>query len=143
MKELRMALARPPRALHSEIQFEEHPYFGVSSQLLCANPASPENEETDPDYSSWQTAGRGSSVEPSERRRLRVGTSAARRDSRDLEIINRNADRLNAEAEDALEFQAPWNVDEWQRMTRYRCPLRRFPETQISLQLLEELARRA
>ena len=31
----------------------------------------------------------------------------AQRDARDLEIINRNADRLNAAAEDALEYQAP------------------------------------
>jgi orotidine-5'-phosphate decarboxylase len=32
----------------------------------------------------------------------------ADRDARDVEIINGNADKLNAEAEDALEYQAPW-----------------------------------
>jgi len=31
----------------------------------------------------------------------------AERDKRDLEIINRNATRLNREAEDGLEYQAP------------------------------------
>jgi metal-responsive CopG/Arc/MetJ family transcriptional regulator len=31
----------------------------------------------------------------------------ARRDARDLEIINRNAERLNREALDGLEYQAP------------------------------------
>ena len=31
----------------------------------------------------------------------------AKRDARELEIINRNAARLNANAEDGLEFQAP------------------------------------
>ena len=30
----------------------------------------------------------------------------ARRDSRDLQILNANADRLNAEAMDALQYQA-------------------------------------
>ena len=29
------------------------------------------------------------------------------RDARDVEIINRNAERLNAEAEDTLRYQAP------------------------------------
>jgi metal-responsive CopG/Arc/MetJ family transcriptional regulator len=29
------------------------------------------------------------------------------RDARDIEIINRNAERLNAEAEDTLRYQAP------------------------------------
>jgi hypothetical protein len=29
---------------------------------------------------------------------------------RDVEIINRNADWLNAEAEDVLEYQAPWDI---------------------------------
>jgi orotidine-5'-phosphate decarboxylase len=32
------------------------------------------------------------------------------RDSRDIENINRNADRLNAEAEDGLNDQAPWDI---------------------------------
>jgi metal-responsive CopG/Arc/MetJ family transcriptional regulator len=31
----------------------------------------------------------------------------AQRDARDLEIINRNAERLNREALDGLEYQAP------------------------------------
>jgi hypothetical protein len=31
----------------------------------------------------------------------------AHRDARDLEIINRNAERLNREAEDVLKYQAP------------------------------------
>jgi metal-responsive CopG/Arc/MetJ family transcriptional regulator len=31
----------------------------------------------------------------------------ARRDEREIAIINRNADRLNREAEDGLEYQAP------------------------------------
>jgi metal-responsive CopG/Arc/MetJ family transcriptional regulator len=31
----------------------------------------------------------------------------AERDARDFEIINRNAERLNRDAEDGLEYQAP------------------------------------
>lgn len=31
----------------------------------------------------------------------------AQRDARDVEIINRNAERLNRDAEDGLEYQAP------------------------------------
>ena len=31
----------------------------------------------------------------------------ARRDARDIELINRHADELNAEAEDVLRYQAP------------------------------------
>jgi metal-responsive CopG/Arc/MetJ family transcriptional regulator len=31
----------------------------------------------------------------------------AQRDARDIEIINRNAERLNRDAEDLLEYQAP------------------------------------
>lgn len=31
----------------------------------------------------------------------------AERDARDIEIINRNAERLNRDAEDGLEYQAP------------------------------------
>jgi metal-responsive CopG/Arc/MetJ family transcriptional regulator len=31
------------------------------------------------------------------------------RDARDLEIINRNAEQLNRDAEDGLEYQAPLN----------------------------------
>jgi len=34
----------------------------------------------------------------------------AERDARDIELINRNANELNAEAEDALSYQAP---EEW------------------------------
>jgi hypothetical protein len=36
----------------------------------------------------------------------------AQRDARDLELINRNADKLNADALDALEDQAPVDFDE-------------------------------
>jgi hypothetical protein len=32
--------------------------------------------------------------------------------ARDIERINAAADRLNAEAEDVLEYQAPWQDDE-------------------------------
>lgn len=32
--------------------------------------------------------------------------------ARDIERINAAADRLNAEAEDVLEYQAPWGNDE-------------------------------
>jgi metal-responsive CopG/Arc/MetJ family transcriptional regulator len=31
-----------------------------------------------------------------------------RRNERDLQILNKNADELNAEAADALAYQAPW-----------------------------------
>jgi len=41
-----------------------------------------------------------------------VERARAQRDARDIEIINRNADRLNADAEDALRYQAPWGVDD-------------------------------
>jgi metal-responsive CopG/Arc/MetJ family transcriptional regulator len=34
--------------------------------------------------------------------------SRQERDRRDVEIINRNADRLNSEAEDAMEYQQIW-----------------------------------
>ncbi len=34
----------------------------------------------------------------------------AQRDARDIEIINRHAERLNCDAEDGLEYQAP---EEW------------------------------
>ena len=34
----------------------------------------------------------------------------AQRDARDIELINRHADELNAEAEDVLSYQAP---EEW------------------------------
>jgi hypothetical protein len=33
----------------------------------------------------------------------------AERDARDIEIINQNADQLNADARDTLEYQAPEN----------------------------------
>ncbi len=36
----------------------------------------------------------------------------AQRDARDIELINRNADELNAEALDSLEYQAPVDFDE-------------------------------
>lgn len=32
----------------------------------------------------------------------------AKRNARDLELLNQAADRLNAEAEDVLDYQAPW-----------------------------------
>jgi orotidine-5'-phosphate decarboxylase len=41
-----------------------------------------------------------------------IDRAQAQRDARDIEIINRNADRLNAEAEDALDYQAPWSVQD-------------------------------
>ena len=41
------------------------------------------------------------------RRRARAAAQA-----RDIERINAAADRLNAEAEDVLEYQAPWSGDE-------------------------------
>ena len=44
-------------------------------------------------------------------RRSLTEQERAERDRREIEIINRNADRLNAEAEDALEYQAP--IDEY------------------------------
>jgi hypothetical protein len=34
--------------------------------------------------------------------------SRQERDRRDIEIINRNADRINREVEDALEYQQIW-----------------------------------
>ena len=40
-------------------------------------------------------------------RRHLLAQARTQRDKRDLEILNRNADRLNREAEDALELQAP------------------------------------
>lgn len=33
----------------------------------------------------------------------------ARRDARDLELLNQFADQLNVEAEDVLDYQAPWD----------------------------------
>lgn len=41
-----------------------------------------------------------------------VVQARAQRDARDLELINRNADILNADALDALEDQAPVDFDE-------------------------------
>ena len=32
----------------------------------------------------------------------------ARRDARDLELLNQAADKLNAEMDDILDYQAPW-----------------------------------
>ena len=40
-------------------------------------------------------------------RRHLLEQQRTQRDRHDLEILNRNADRLNREAEDALEHQAP------------------------------------
>jgi hypothetical protein len=41
-----------------------------------------------------------------------VPRARAQRDARDLDRINRNADRLNADALDGLEYQAPVDFDE-------------------------------
>jgi metal-responsive CopG/Arc/MetJ family transcriptional regulator len=49
---------------------------------------------------------RSSFIEDVLRRHL-LEQSRTQRDRRDLEILNRNADRLNRQAEDALELQAP------------------------------------
>jgi metal-responsive CopG/Arc/MetJ family transcriptional regulator len=49
---------------------------------------------------------RSAFIESVLREHLRARERAAR-DARDLEIINRNASRLNREAEDGLELQAP------------------------------------
>jgi hypothetical protein len=51
-------------------------------------------------------------IQPLSLEEYKIDLTRAARDSRDIEIINRNADRLNAEAEDALEYQAPWELDE-------------------------------
>jgi hypothetical protein len=39
-----------------------------------------------------------------------VKLARAGRNSRDIEIINRNADWLNAQAEDVLRYQATWDI---------------------------------
>ena len=49
---------------------------------------------------------RSAFIESVLREHLRARERAAR-DARDLEIINRNASRLNRDAEDGLELQAP------------------------------------
>ena len=41
-----------------------------------------------------------------------VVQARAQRDARDIEVINRDADRLNADALDGLEYQAPIDFDE-------------------------------
>jgi len=51
-------------------------------------------------------------IHPCSLNSLNCDLARAARNARDIEIINRNADRLNAEAEDALEYQAPWDLDE-------------------------------
>jgi metal-responsive CopG/Arc/MetJ family transcriptional regulator len=40
-------------------------------------------------------------------RRYLLEQARKQRDKRDLEILNRNAERLNREAENGLEYQAP------------------------------------
>jgi len=40
-------------------------------------------------------------------RRYLLQQARTQRDRRELEILNRNAERLNREAEDGLEYQAP------------------------------------
>ena len=41
-------------------------------------------------------------------RRYLADRARAKANARDLEILNRAADELNAEAEDVLDYQAPW-----------------------------------
>ena len=41
-------------------------------------------------------------------RQYLTARARAKADARDLEILNRAADELNAEAEDVLDYQAPW-----------------------------------
>ncbi len=41
-------------------------------------------------------------------RQYLAARARAKADARDLEILNRAADELNAEAEDVLDYQAPW-----------------------------------
>lgn len=41
-------------------------------------------------------------------RRYLENEARAKRNARDLELLNRAADRLNPEAEDVLDYQAPW-----------------------------------
>ena len=42
-------------------------------------------------------------------RRYLAEQARAKRDARDLELLNRFADQLNVEAEDVLDYQAPWD----------------------------------
>ncbi len=51
-------------------------------------------------------------IHPCSPKSLNSDLARAARDARDIEIINRNADRLNAETEAGLEYQAPWDLDE-------------------------------
>jgi metal-responsive CopG/Arc/MetJ family transcriptional regulator len=41
-------------------------------------------------------------------RQYLAARARAKADARDLEILNRAADELNAKAEDVLDYQAPW-----------------------------------
>ena len=41
-------------------------------------------------------------------RQYLAARARAKADARDQEILNRAADELNAEAEDVLDYQAPW-----------------------------------
>lgn len=41
-------------------------------------------------------------------RQYLAARARAKADARDLEILNRAADELNAEVEDVLDYQAPW-----------------------------------
>jgi metal-responsive CopG/Arc/MetJ family transcriptional regulator len=41
-------------------------------------------------------------------RRFLKDEERARRDAREVELLNRAADALNREAEDVLDYQAPW-----------------------------------
>jgi metal-responsive CopG/Arc/MetJ family transcriptional regulator len=40
--------------------------------------------------------------------RYLAAAERARSDGRDLELLNKSADKLNAEMEDILDYQAPW-----------------------------------
>ncbi len=42
-------------------------------------------------------------------RRYLAERARARTNARDLELLNQAADRLNPEAEDVLDYQAPWD----------------------------------
>jgi metal-responsive CopG/Arc/MetJ family transcriptional regulator len=45
-------------------------------------------------------------------RRYLAAEERAKRDARELELLNKAADELNAEAEDVLQYQASWDGNE-------------------------------
>jgi hypothetical protein len=57
-------------------------------------------------------------IHPCSLKSLNSDLARAQRDACDIEIINRNADCLNAEAEDALGYQAPWGPDDPEEKSR-------------------------